>query len=160
MTTRFASRMAALAAAAFVGFAGVAAAEPHSGHHGGGGDFLMGIAALKGQLNLNTSQQAMWDNAAAMAKSGRDAARASRQKVHDTLTAELAKPEPDLAAAAAAADAARDGAAAHHRQVRDAWLNLYATFTPEQKTIVKTALQDKLSRMEQFKAKMRQRHGG
>ena len=61
MTTRFASRLAAVAAAALIGVAGVASAQPHHGHGGpGGGDFVMAIAALKGQLNLNTSQQAMW----------------------------------------------------------------------------------------------------
>jgi hypothetical protein len=44
--------------------------------------------------------------------------------------------------------------------VRDAWLNLYGTFTPDQKTVVKNALQQKLTRMEQFREKMRQRHAG
>jgi len=39
-------------------------------------------------------------------------------------------------------------------------LNLYATFTPDQKTVVKNALQQKLTRMEQFREKMRQRHAG
>jgi Spy/CpxP family protein refolding chaperone len=161
MTTRFASRVAAITAAALIGISGVAAAQPHHGAGGpGGGDFLMGIAALKGQLNLNTSQQTMWDNAVASAKAARDSARASRQKVHDTLTAELAKAEPDLAAVAAAGDAARDSAAAQRRQVRDAWLALYATFTPEQKTVVKNSLQEKLTRMDQFREKMRQRHAG
>ena len=161
MTTRFASRIAAMAAAALIGISGPAVAQAHHGHGGpAGGDFLMGIAALKDQLNLNTSQQAMWDNAVATGKAARDSARASHQKVHDTLTAELAKAEPDLAAVAAATDAARDGAAAQHRQVRDAWLNLYATFTPDQKTVVKNALQEKLTRMEQFREKMRQRHAG
>jgi Spy/CpxP family protein refolding chaperone len=161
MTIRFASRVAAAAAAALIGISGVAAAQPHHGHGGpGGGDFLMGIAALKGQLNLNTSQQTMWDNAVAAGKAARDSARASHQKVHDTLTAELAKAEPDLAAVAAATDAARDSAATQHRQVRDAWLNLYGTFTPDQKTVVKNALQQKLTRMEQFREKMRQRHAG
>jgi len=161
MTIRFASRVAAVAAAALIGISGVAAAQPHHGHGGpGGGDFLMGIAALKGQLNLNTSQQTMWDNAVAAGKAARDSARASHQKVHDTLTAELAKAEPDLAAVAAATDAARDSAATQHRQVRDAWLNLYGTFTPDQKTVVKNALQQKLTRMEQFREKMRQRHEG
>ena len=161
MTTRLASRLAAVAAAALIGISGVAAAQLHHGHGGqGGGDFLMGIAALKGQLNLNTSQQTMWDNAVAAGKAARDSARASHQKVHDTLTAELAKAEPDLAAVAAATDAARDSAATQHRQVRDAWLNLYATFTPDQKTVVKNALQQRLTRMEQFREKMRQRHAG
>jgi Spy/CpxP family protein refolding chaperone len=161
MTNRLASRIAAVAAAALIGISGVAAAQRHHGAHGpAGGDFLMGIAALKGQLNLNTSQQAMWDNAVAAGKAARDSARGSHQKVHDTLTAELAKAEPDLAAVAASADAARDAAAAQHRQVRDAWLNVYATFTPEQKTVVKNALQEKLTRMDQFREKMRQRHAG
>jgi len=157
MTTRLASRIAAMAAAALIGISGVAAAQPYHRHGGaGGGDFLMGIAALKDQLSLNTSQQTMWDNAVAAGKAARDSARASHQKVHDTLTAELAKAEPDLAAVAAATDAARDSAATQHRQVRDAWLNLYATFTPEQKTVVKNALQQKLTRMEQFREKMQQ----
>ena len=160
MTTRFASRLAAVAAAAFIGVTGVASAQPHHGHGGpGGGDFVMGIAALKGQLNLNTSQQAMWDNAVAAGKAARDSARASHQQMHATLTAELAKAEPDLAAVATAADAARDAAAAQHRQVRAAWLNLYSTFTPDQKTVVKNALQQKLARMDQFREKMQQRRG-
>lgn len=159
MRTRFTSRLAAVAAAALIGFAGVAAAAPHHGHSGGG-DFLMGIAALKGQLNLNTSQQLMWDNAVAAGKSARDAAHANHQRVRDTLNAELAKAEPDLAVVAAASDSARSAEATLHRPVRDAWLNLYATFTADQKTVVKSALLQKMARMEQFREKMRQRHGG
>ena len=160
MTTRIASRIAAVAAAALIGVAGIASAQPHHGHGGsGGGDLVMGIAALKGQLNLDTSQQAMWDNAVAAGKAARDNARASRQQLRNTVTAELAKAEPDLAAVAAASDAARDAAAASHRQVRAAWLNLYSTFTPDQKTIVKNAIQQRLTRMEQFREKMKQRRG-
>src|SRR5436190_8371831 len=87
MTTRFTSRIAAVAAAALIGIAGVASAQPHHGHGGAaGGDFLMGIAALKDQLGLNTSQQAMWDNAVAAGKAARDSARAGHKQVHDTLT--------------------------------------------------------------------------
>jgi len=158
MNTRFASRLAAVAAAALIGATGAAIAQP--AHHGprGGGDVVMTIAALKSQLNLNTSQQAMWDNAAAAGKAARDSARTNMQKVHDTLTAEVAKTEPDLAAVAAAADAARSANAALHQQVRDAWLNLYGTFTPDQKAVVKAAIQQRLTRIEQFRDKMRQRH--
>lgn len=161
MTTRIASRIAAVAAATLIGFAGIASAQPHHWHGGpGGGDLVMGIAALKGQLNLNTSQQAMWDNAVAAGKAARDNARASHQQLRNTVTTELAKAEPDLAAVAAASDAARDAAAASHRQVRAAWLNLYSTFTPDQKAVVKSAIQQRLTRMEQFREKMRQRHAG
>jgi Spy/CpxP family protein refolding chaperone len=159
MSTRFASRFAALAAATFIGTGGAALAQsPH--HHGprGASDIVMSIAALKGQLNLNTSQQAMWDNAVAAGKAARQSARSNMQKVHDTLSAELAKPEPDLAAVAAASDVARNANAALHGQVRDAWLNLYSTFTPDQKTVVKNALSQRLARMEKFHEKMLQRH--
>jgi Spy/CpxP family protein refolding chaperone len=158
MSTRFASRLAAIAAAALIGAAGLAAAQPFHHRHHGSGDAVMGIAALKGQLNLNTSQQSLWDNAVAAGKAARESARANMQKVHDALQAELAKPEPDLAAVAAAADAARNANAATHRQVRDAWLNVYGTFTPDQKAVVKTALQKRMARMERFREKMLQRH--
>lgn len=158
MTTRIGSRLAAIATAALVGLAGAAFAQPL--HHGprGGGDVVMSIVALKSQLNLNTSQQSMWDNAVAAGKAARQAARANLQKVHDTLTAELAKPEPDLAAVAAASDVARNANATLHGQVRDAWLNVYGTFTPDQKTVVKNALLQRMARMEQFHQKMLQRH--
>lgn len=160
MTTRLASTLAAIAAAALIGGSGMAGAQSfHRGHHGGG-DIVASIAALKDQLNLNTSQQALWDSAVAAGKTARQGARASMQTVQNTLRAELAKPEPDLAAVAAAADAARDAAGAAHRQVRDAWLNLYATFSPDQKAVVKAALQKRLARMDAFREKMQQRHGG
>ncbi len=159
---RIASSLAAVAAVAVIGVNGAAVAQPHHGHRGGhgGGDVVMAIAHLKSQLNLNTSQQVMWDNAVSASKAARDNARTNRQAVHQTLKNELAKAEPDLAAVAAAADNARDAGAAARRQVRTAWLNLYGTFTPEQKTVVKNALLERLSRMEQFREKMRQRHGG
>jgi protein CpxP len=157
MTHRVASRLAIVAMTALIGFTGVASARPfHHGH--GGGDVVMSIMRLKGQLNLNTSQQTMWDNAVAAGKAARATARTNMQKVHDTLTAELAKNEPDLAAVSAAADSARNANAALHGQVRDAWLNLYATFTPDQKTVVKNALSQRMAKMEQRHEKMMQRH--
>ena len=157
MSIRIATRVAALAAAALIGVSAAAGAQPF--HHGrGGGDVVMAIAALKGQLNLNTSQQTMWDNAVAAGTAARASARTNMQSVHDVLTTELAKPEPDLAAVAAASDTARNANAALHAQVRAAWLNLYATFTPDQKAVVKNALSQRLARMEQFRQKMLQRH--
>ena len=156
MTKRWVSGLAIVAASALIGATGAAVAQPmHHGH--GGGDAVMGIVKLKSQLNLNTSQQTMWDNAVAAGKAARTTARGNMQKVHDTLAAELAKPEPDLAAVSAAADSARNANAALHSQVRDAWLNLYATFTPDQKAVVKTALSQRLAKMEQFQQKMQQR---
>ena len=163
MKHRPGSRVAAIAAAALIGISGIAAAQPQPRHHGphghhGGGDFISAIAGLKSELNLNTSQQAMWDNAVAASKAARQDARANLQKVQDALKAELAKPEPDLAAVSAVADSVRDSNASAHKQVRAAWLNVYGTFTPDQKAVVKTAFQQRLTRMEQFREKMRERH--
>src|SRR5438094_7212752 len=45
---------------------------PGHGHgHGGGLAIEQILASLKGQLNLNTSQQLMWDNAVAQTKAAR-----------------------------------------------------------------------------------------
>ena len=61
-------------------------------------------------------------------------------------------------AVSAASDSARNANAALHAQVRDAWLNLYSTFTPEQKGVVKSALSNRMAKMERFHEKMLQRH--
>lgn len=157
MTNRLASRFAALALAAVAGLAGTAFAQP--AHHGrDGGDLLMGIAALKSQLSLNTSQQTMWDNAVAASSAARDSVRTNMQKVHDAMATELAKAEPDLAAVAVVADASQASNQSLHRQVRAAWLNLYGTFTPDQKAVVKASLQKRMAKMEAMHEKMMQRH--
>ena len=98
------------------------------------------LAQAKAQLNLNTSQQQRWDAVAAQAKAGHEAARANFDQVKAALQAELAKPEPDLASVAATADSMRQRNEALHKATRDAWLALYATFTPEQKLVVRDTL--------------------
>lgn len=155
MKQSFATRLAVLAAAAVITVSGSALAQPMHRHGGGaGGDFTLAIAALKGQLNLNTSQQQMWDNAANATRAAHDAGRANFARLHDALATELAKAEPDLAAVAAVGDDVRAKNEALHRQVRDGWLAVYATFSPDQKAIVRDSLKARIARMEQ----MRQRH--
>ena len=160
MNTQFIKRLAVASAAALISLSGAAALAqpgPH-GHHGG--DVAFGIPALKGQLNLNTSQQTMWDNAVAQTKAARETGRANMQRLKDAMTAELAKAEPDLAAVAAVGDDVQAANTALRKQVRVTWLALYATFSTDQKTIVKTALQQRMARMESFHQKMLDRRGG
>ncbi len=97
MNNALTKRLAVLTAAAFISLSGAAAfAQPGPpGHHGSDASF--GIAALKGKLNLNTSQQTMWDNAVAQTKAARDTGRANMEKIKDAMNVELAKTEPDLA---------------------------------------------------------------
>jgi len=154
--------MAAFAATAVLALAGVAAvAQPaggpgHGPGHPGGMEVEQILGAVKGQLNLNTSQQLMWDNVVAQTRTAHATGRANMQKVHDAMTAELAKPEPDLAAVAAVADGVHAGNQALRQGVRNQWLQLYATLSAEQKAVVRDALAKQLARMETMGARMRE----
>jgi Spy/CpxP family protein refolding chaperone len=118
------------------------------------------LRAVKSQLNLNTSQQQQWDNAVAMTAAAHSAMHANLQQARAALQAELAKAEPDLASAAAAGDAARDQVLPLHRQARNAWLALYATFTPEQKGIARDAIKTKLAAIQARRAMHQQGRSG
>jgi Spy/CpxP family protein refolding chaperone len=131
-------------AGALLGFGVLAQAQ-----HGPDMDAPFGlIAHARGQLNLNTSQQLQWDNAVAQSKAAHDGMKASFDQVHSTLQAELAKSEPDLAAVSAAADSARQQNEGKRQAARSAWLALYATFTPEQKAVVRDTLRNGMAHME------------
>ena len=151
------SLLAFAAAAGIVAVAFQAVAQVPAMH--GHGDPIAMIAALKTQLNLNTAQQQQWDAVVAQSQAARQAARAGFEQLKTTTQAELAKAEPDLAALAAQGDAMREQNAPAHKAVRDAWLALYATFTPDQKAVVRDAITAKLAHMQQFRAQMRQRLG-
>jgi Spy/CpxP family protein refolding chaperone len=122
----------------------------------GGGTPLMMLGKVKSQLNLNTSQQQQWDAVLAQSKTARETARANFAQVRSALQAELAKPEPDFAAVAAVSDSVHQQNAALHKQVRDAWLALYANFTPEQKATARDAIQTGLQRFAARRAAMHQ----
>ena len=118
------------------------------------------LRRAQAKLNLNTSQKLMFDNALAQAKAAHESGRALHQKVKDSLAAELAKTEPDLAAVAAVSDGVQQQGIALRHQVRDAWLQLYATFTPDQKAVVREMLQNHLAHMESFRQKLKERLSG
>ena len=139
---------------------GTALAQASGGTHGhGSSEQMIGrlIAHAKAQLNLNTSQQLMFDTAIAHTKAAHESGRALRQKVKEAMQVQLAKPEPDLAAVAAIADDAAQQGRALRLPIQNEWLGLYATFTPEQKAVVRDILQKKMARAESFRGKMRER---
>jgi G:T/U-mismatch repair DNA glycosylase len=147
---------ALLALGAHTAFAGPGGGP---GHGGPGAGFALEsvLASLKAQLNLTSAQLAMWDAAAAAATSARGTGRANMEKVHEALTAELARAEPDLAGVATIADAAQAANQTLRRQVRDQWLALYATFTPAQKALVRDAAKARVERMQAMREKYRER---
>jgi Spy/CpxP family protein refolding chaperone len=158
-------RLAAFAASTVLALTGaVALAQPGGGPwhgpgpgHAGGMGIEHVLARVKGDLKLDTSQQLMWDNVAAQAKAARESRLTGMQQVHDAMAAELAKPEPDLAAVAAVADGVHAGNQALRQGVRNQWLQVYATFTPAQKGVVRNALAQQMARMESMAARMKAR---
>lgn len=156
-----------VAAAALAMTLGAAAtlAQPggmHGPHgHGAPGDMISHlIASAKDQLNLNTSQQPMFDAALASTKAAHETGLSLHESVKDALTAELAKPEPDLAAVAAVTDSAQAQGQALRKSVRAQWLALYATFSPDQKAVVRQMIQARIAKGESFREKMKERFHG
>lgn len=120
-----------------------AAAHPHPMR---GGDPLMhAMWQAKSQLNLNTSQQAQWDAAVALAKSAHAQEKTLHQGVKATSDAELAKSSPDLQTLSAAADDAQAKSLALHQSVRNAFLNVYASLSSEQQAMVANALRSDMA---------------
>jgi Spy/CpxP family protein refolding chaperone len=165
MQTRFQRQIRIAAFASALALAGGVFAQGPGGPHGPGpggppGEMLAQVLQdLKASLNLNTSQQLMWDAAAAQTRNAREQGRAQHDRVKTVLDAELAKAEPDLAAVATAADAVEAQGRALRHTVRDQWLAVYSTFSPAQKAVVRDALKQRLARMEEFRGKMLREHG-
>ena len=137
------------------GFAGLAvtawAQAPGHGMH----DPLAVLQKIQAKLNLNTSQQQQWDTAVAQSKTAHDAIRANFQQLKAATQAELAKSDPDLAALASLSDRLQQQNIAQRKQARAAWLALYGTFSTDQKTTVKDAINARMARMDAFRQKMR-----
>jgi protein CpxP len=144
-------------AAGFTGLALTAWAQaPGRGMH----DPLMVPQEIQAKLNLNTSQQQQWDAAVAQSKAAHDAIRANFQQLKAATQGELAKSDPDLAALASLSDQLQQQNIAQRTQARAAWLALYGTFSADQKTTVKDAINAKMARMDAFRQRMQNRLSG
>lgn len=155
--SRPALSMAALAAAwTFVLCTG-AEARPGS-PAGDDGMIARTLQATRDRLHLDTSQQLGWDHAVAQSKAAFAALRANRQRLQAALQAELAKGEPDLAAVAAFEDQVREQNIAQRVAVRNQWLGLYATLSPEQKTIVRDSMAERMARRDALRGRTQGRH--
>jgi periplasmic protein CpxP/Spy len=143
-----------------VGFTGIAlqawAQAPGHGMH----DPLAMLQRIQAKLNLNTSQQQQWDAAVAQNKTTHEAMRANFQQLKAATQAELAKPDPDLAALASVSDQVQQQNIAQRKQARAAWLALYGTFSAEQKATVRDAINARMARMDAFRQRMHDRLPG
>ncbi len=124
------------------------------GHGHGMPDPLAMLQRIQAKLNLNTSQQGQWDAALVQSKAAHQAIRANFQQLKAATQAELAKPDPDLAAIAALSDQLQQQNIALRQQARSLWLALYATFTADQKATVRDAINARMARREAFRQRM------
>ena len=156
------SRRALAASVLGAGLLATTLSLPAAAQRGGpdhGEQFLAHIAEVKSQLNLDASQQALWDSAVAAGKAARETGRARRDSIRQVVAEEAAKTTPDLARIASTTDKVRDSSTTDRHAVRDQWLTLYATFRPDQVAVAKTMLNNRLSRMDSFRERMKQRFG-
>jgi hypothetical protein len=72
---------------------------------------------------------------------------------------ELAKSAPDLASLAALSDQVQQQNSGVRKQARAAWLALYDTLSPDQKLVVRDAINTRIAQAEEFRAQMRAAHG-
>jgi phosphoenolpyruvate-protein kinase (PTS system EI component) len=121
-------------------------------------DPLAVLQRIQAKLNLNTSQQQQWDAAVAQSKTAHDAVRANFQQLKAATQAEIAKPDPDLAALATLSDQLQQQNMTQRKQARAAWLALYATFSADQKAAVREAINDRMARMDTFRQRMQEWH--
>ena len=142
------------------GFAGLAltawAQAPAHGMY----DPLVVLQKIQAKLNLNASQQQQWDTAVAQSKTAHDAIRANFQQLKAATQTELAKSDPDLAALASLSDQLQQQNIAQRKQARAAWLALYGTFSADQKTTVKDAINARMAGMDAFRQRMQKRLSG
>ena len=146
--------VAALFAAAPLVAPGASAQERDPGPFGMIGPRLERFAA---ELRLTPEQRQQWDAQMQKSKAQFEAMRKARAEMHAAVKAELARAEPDLAALAARGDAMRDQGRAAHKEIRDGWLRLYATFNAEQKAAVKKRMLAHFARMERLRDRMHHR---
>lgn len=158
------ARVAVLASALFLAAGSAAWAGPGPGHFGpgprGAAHVEHVIAHLKSQLNLNPSQQVAFDNAVAASKAARQTIRTDMEQVRAAAKAELANPAPNLRTLTQLREQAHAKAQQTMNPVREQWLQLYDTFSAEQKLVVRDALARRMDRMDAFRERMKDRFGG
>jgi hypothetical protein len=149
--------IALLAAVALCGVAAYSWAD--GARHGHDTDPVAVIAGLQAQLKLNTSQQLQFNNALAQSKAAHDAMKSGFAQIKAATETELAKSAPDLASLAALSDQVHQQNSGVHKQARAAWLALYDTLSPDQKLVVRDAINARIAQAQEFRAQMRASHG-
>lgn len=104
------------------------------------------LGHLKSKLNLNESQQKLWDAARAQSREVGQAMRAQRQESAKELRAQLDAGPLDLRALTAKREAERSALKPKMDAARDAWLAVYDSLDGQQKQVVTDAVKKRIER--------------
>jgi periplasmic protein CpxP/Spy len=168
------SRYLAIAVASValsIGAAGYAAAQQsqmpmqgggHDGghfmHHHHGHHMMEELNRVHGWLNLNASQEKLWQNAVDTMKQAHETEHATHEQMHQQMQAMQQQPILDMNAL----HAAHEKAERQHEQLREqtakAWLTLYNSLNDQQKTIVSTVIKQHFAEMEARHERMQKMH--
>lgn len=119
--------------------------EHHARHH------AERWAKLKADLKLNPAQDFAWQQIADRSAVLHKERRADRKQVGEALKQELAKPEADFARIAQLKQEVEEKGLQARNEIRDMQLGFYTSLNPEQKAIIKDALQSRIARIEKWR---------
>lgn len=125
----------------------------HHGHHGR--HHAERWAKLKAELQLNPAQDFAWQQVADRSAALHKERRADRMQLGEMLKQELVKPEPDFARIAQQKQQMEERSLQARNEIRDMQLGFYTSLNPEQKSIIKDAMQRHLTRMEKWREQKR-----
>ncbi|MBA2351453.1 MAG: Spy/CpxP family protein refolding chaperone [Burkholderiales bacterium] len=110
-------------------------------------------AKLKADLKLNPGQDFAWQQIADKKAVLHKERRADRKQFGESLKQELAKAEPDFARVAQLKQQMEEKGLQARNELRDMQFGFYSGLNPEQKAIIKDALQGHIARMEKWREK-------
>jgi protein CpxP len=143
------THLKALVTAAFLITSTSYAATPRE-RVGGGSETLPSIERMHEQLRLTPAQEREWQDIAQQAKALHERRRVRWEEIRKVYEDELAKPTPDLARITALTDEAHEQHSRAVRALEARRLALYATFSAEQKMVVRDTLKARLERRGRF----------
>lgn len=165
--TNFTTAIAGIAAAAALGFGGVALAQSsapmaasgaHAGgwHHGHGG-FEHQMEKLHAQLNLTGQQEALWQTAVNTTKANRQQMRSLHEAQKTQMQSQTQVPILDLSGMHAQREQQMQQFHQLREQTVQAWLAVYNSLNDQQKTLVSASLKAKWEQGQERHAAMKQR---
>lgn len=125
----------------------------------GAGPLGMSLDRAFDQAKLTDPQKATLEGIRHQAQQLRDDARTQMKSLHTAISAELAKPEPNLDSLASKLDTAHEQMRKGFQSIQSSYLSLYDQLSPDQKQTVASTLRDDFQRMAQKHEHWMQRRG-